>query len=372
MAIIQLYSFLFCSIIAITASCKNPTTQASNHPTDTINHMAVNADTVNHLGNNLMLVYQDTKNNYWFGSQDSGVYRYDGNIILHFTTKSGLPANRIDEIKEDGSGNIYLNTTQGICKYNGRYFTTLTEKNGTEADWKLHAGYVWFKSSQYSGYVFRCDGENLYKLKLPPNPLGEDYILKNPNYPNPYGVYCVYKDSKGNIWFGTAVLGVCCFNGTRAYWISEPDLTELHNGPSNGVRSIAEDKDGYFWFNTDYKYQVDNSTLLADPDKKIIYQRIKSIGSLDGKPGGDLNEYLSIIKDNHQSLWIATYRNGVWKYDGIQLTHYPVQLNGKDITVFSIYQDHQGELWLGTHENGAFILKGEKFEPFVPRTKTHR
>jgi ligand-binding sensor domain-containing protein len=60
----------------------------------------------------------------------------------------------------------------------------------------------------------------------------------------------------------------------------------------------------------------------------------------------------------------VTYRNGVWKYDGTTITHYPVQYNAQDIELFSIYQDKQGVLWLGTPENGAFRFNGTTFEPF--------
>jgi hypothetical protein len=50
-----------------------------------------------------------------------------------------------------------------------------------------------------------------------------------------------------------------------------------------------------------------------DTNNSTFYNRIKSIGCLDGKKDGDLNEFLSIIKDNSNNLWIAIYVNGVWK-----------------------------------------------------------
>jgi predicted small secreted protein len=42
---------------------------------------------VNELGKQLWYVFQDTKNNYWFGSNGEGVYRYDGKTIVNFTNK---------------------------------------------------------------------------------------------------------------------------------------------------------------------------------------------------------------------------------------------------------------------------------------------
>lgn len=320
-------------------------------------------DTVKALSKSTTLIYQDKKNNYWFGSD--GVYKFDGKTIIHFTTKNGLSDNRINEIKEDNSGNIYFTTGKGICRFDGKTFTPLNEKIGSSSDWKLNPDDMWFKSSDFSGFVYRYDGENLYKLQIPKIQIGEDYISQNPNNSTPYAVYSVYKDSKGNIWFGTEGLGALRYNGKSFDWISEKDVVEIFNRPDegvNGVRSIIEDKNGNFWFNTGYYYTVyDNKQ-----ENGKFYSRKKSIGNLDGKENSNLNEYLSITKDNENNLWIATYNNGVWKYDGTKITHFPIKINSKDITIFSIYKDNNGNLWLGTHENGALKFNGQIFEQFVP------
>lgn len=349
---------------------------ANNTLNDKVSTIA-KGDTVKELGNNIMLVFQDTKNNYWFGSWLDGVYRYDGKTILHFTTKSGLCHNRIDEIKEDKSGNIYINTSGGISKFDGQSFTTLSMTSNSNKEWKLEPDDLWFRCGWDSGLVYRYDGKFLHRLIFPDTKLGNAFMASHPpsKYPNmkasPYSVYSIYKDTKGNVWFGTAVLGVCRYDGKSVDWISEVDVTELHEGPSNGVRSIIEDKDGYFWFNTWYRYNV----YRNNQDKNVFkYKREKGIGSLDGKKDGDLHEYMSIAKDNNNELWIATYRTGVWRYDpsaelrtgSKNITHYPVKNGFKDITIFSIYKDNNGDLWLGTHETGAYKFNGKTFERFKP------
>lgn len=330
------------------------------------NQLETKGDTVKELSNNIMVVYQDTKNNYWFGSWQDGLYKYDQKSIIHYTTKNGLPSNRVEEIKEDKQGNLYFNTSKGLCEYNGNRFLILTEVVNTDSDWELNPDDIWFKNLEYSEYVYRINGKNLYKLKLPKTELGEEYVLKYSNYPNPYAIYCIYKDSKQNIWFGTAVLGVFRYDGKSFDWISEQDVTEIHNGPSNGVRSIAEDKNGDFWFNTEYRYSIYNkdSSIKSDTNNITFYKRIKSIGCLDGKKNGDLNEYLSIIKDNNNNLWIAIYLHGVWMYDGEKIKHYPIQVNSKNIPIYCLYKDNNGNIWLGTDENGVFKFNGQTFDKF--------
>ncbi len=345
---------LFSCILSLSTSCYGQTSNLKNNSV-TLNKISLKGDTVKELGSSIMVIYQDRKNNYWFGSWETGVYKYDGNELVNYTTKHGLLNNRIDEIKEDKLGNIYFasaNAISSISKFDGNDFTTLSAV--TSENWKLESTDMWFKYSYGNKRkVYRYDGITLFELPFP-NP---------PNLNHPFDVYSIYKDRKGNIWFGTNPVGVCRYDGKSFKWITEEDVTEFRNEGANGVRSIIEDKNGDFWFNTENRYSVyDSITLKSDK----FYTRHESIGSLDGKNTSGLKEYLSIEKDNNNNLWFVTYRDGVWKYDGIKITHYPVQYNSKDITLFSIYKDNNGVLWLGTHENGAYKFNGKTFEKFNP------
>lgn len=355
-----MHSILYITAFTLLASChpRNHSEASNNHSNQ--KSIITTCDTVSEIGNNIMLVFQDKKGNYWFGSWKEGLYQYNGKHILHYTTQHGLPANRIEEIKEDKLGNVYFNTVNGIIKYDGEFFTQLMVSN-TKGNWKLEPNDVWFKNGWDSGKVYRYDGRYLYLLELPKTNIGDDFLLKNQVAANPYTVYHIYTDSKGNIWFGTAMLGTCRYNGNSFHWISEEDVTELHHGPSNGVRSIIEDKDGYFWFNSMYKYKV-----YGIPTDTIWYKREKNIGSVDGNINSPLWEYLSITRDNNNELWIATYMDGVWRYNGETITHYTLKEGLNNVSLFTIYKDHEGTIWLGTHENGAYTFNGETFEKFKP------
>lgn len=344
------YLLLLLSIVTLFTSCKGQTTDKKENA----NKFNI-GNPVKELGSSIMVVYQDSKNVYWFGSWESGVYSYDGKTLVNYTTTHGLPSNRIDEIKEDEFGNIYFSScypTSAIVKFNRKTFTPLSPVSSN--DWQLKATDLWFKHSyEFENKVYRYDGDTLHELQLP----------KPPKLPNPFGIYSIYKDRKGNMWFGTNPVGVCRYNGKSFDWITEDDVTEFRNEGANGVRSIAEDINGDFWFNTEYRYGVYDSTTLKN---NTFYTRHESIGGLDGKKDSALDEYLSTVKDNNNHLWFVTYRDGVWKYDGEKITQYVVQDNMKAITLFSIYKDNQGNLWLGTHENGAYKFNGTTFEKFMP------
>lgn len=343
---IRLNILLILSTLTLLISCNG---QITNRKNDT--NKFIIGDIVKELGSSIMVVYQDKENVYWFGSWETGLYRFDGKTIVNYTTKHGLPSNRIDEINEDKFGNIFINTSGGICQLAGQKFKPLAEIVGS--DWKLSSDDLWFRNPTQPNCVYRYDGNYLHKLQFP----------NNPKFSSSFEIYCIYKDSKGNIWFGTNPVGVCRYNGKSFDWISEEDVTEFRNEGANGVRSIAEDKDGDFWFNTEYRYSVYDSITL---NSNKIYSRHESIGGLDGKTDGHLDEFLSTVRDYNGNLWFVTYRDGVWKYDGTKITHYVVQDNSKDITLFSIYKDNNGDLWLGTHENGAWKYNGKTFEKFIP------
>ncbi|XLS30542.1 two-component regulator propeller domain-containing protein [Flavobacteriaceae bacterium M23B6Z8] len=338
---LELNMLTLLSTLALLVACKRQTAKEQD----------LKGKPVTELGKSIMVVYQDHKNNYWFGSWETGLYKFDGETLINYTTEHGLPSNRIDEIKEDRYGNLFITScypNSTITKFDGNTFTALSPTVTT--DWKLKSNDLWFRHSYATEKVYRYDGTTLYELQLP----------HPPNLSNPFEIYSIYKDKKGNIWFGTNPVGVCRYNGKSFDWITEEDVTEFRDEGANGVRSIAEDKHGDFWFNTEYRYTVYDSVSKSNK----FYNRHKSLGGLDGKTESNLDEYLSSVRDHDNNLWFVTYRDGVWKYDGKEITQYVVQDDSKQINIFSIYKDKYGNLWLGTHENGAYKFNGVTFEKF--------
>ena len=101
-----LRTILFFSILTILTSCNGQTKYKASNADDLSQNIA-QGDTVNKLGDHLWYVFQDKNNNYWFGSNGEGVYRYDGKTIVNFTTKDGLASDTIRQIQEDKFGNIF-------------------------------------------------------------------------------------------------------------------------------------------------------------------------------------------------------------------------------------------------------------------------
>ncbi len=337
-------------------------------------------DTVAQLGDHLWYVYQDKSNNYWFGSNGEGVYRYDGKTIINFTTKHGLVNDSIRQIQEDKLRNIYFSTLKGICKFDarlpayqssrldgqGKQFTTLQPIKSKE--WKLELNDLWFnilgKKEEHGPY--RYDGENLFQLEFPKHYLHDEIYAKGINpFFSPYEVYCIYKDRKGAMWFGTSIFGACRFDGQSIKWMYEKDLTETPNGGSFGIRSIFEDLEGSFWFCNTWHRFIFNFAKTAKSDR-LQYQKINGIGNKKLFDGDEYIYFQYIVEDKNGDIWLTTWDRGVFKYDGQNISKYSVKDGLKDVNVVSMYKDNQDDLWLGTPDNGTFKFNGTTFEKFKP------
>jgi len=318
--------------------------------------------TVSNLSTSIWRIFQTRNNEYWFGSGDDGVYRYDGKNIVNFTTKDGLCNNRIWAIQEDKSGNIYFTTPggvgqpDGISKFDGRAFTTLRRaaERSPMTEWKLQPDDLWFQGAQDAGVVYRYDGKTLHALEFPRTKLGDEHYARFPRskFPNaiysPYDVYGMLKDSKGNLWFGTTCVGVCRFDGKSFTWMTDHGLTDAP------VRSIVEDRNGDFWFSYSGEAPFDG------------FRKVTGMDQLRDRVKGTIVSSMSIVEDNDGNIWTASFGGGVRKYDGKRQTHYPIKDGDTNVTLFSIYKDRRGALWLGSHNAGALKFTGRSFEKFKP------
>jgi ligand-binding sensor domain-containing protein len=319
--------------------------------------------TITQIDKTIWTIYQDKKSNYWFGSKENGVYYYNGQRLKHITTENGLVSNEIRGIQEDANGNIFFDTEKGVSKFDGRTFKTLQIANPASPlnNWVLKPDDLWFRMGFKSG-AYRFDGKYLYYLKFPTSPQENMFYMKNPNtILKPYGLYTIYKDRKGYMWFGTASLGVCRYDGRTLNWHYEEQLQTTPNGGDFGTRAIFEDKNGKIWINnTRFRYVIETYGY-----KSVTFKKESGIGYLNKTNKMEFPFFLSITEDNKGNLWMATYENGVWKYNGKELIHYPVKDGETDVLLFTIYKDNKGVLWLGTHNAGVYTFNGHTFEKFV-------
>ncbi len=352
--------FLLLSILYSFTFCKG---QGARKEFNQVQENSVSiGEVVTEIDSRIGSIYQDKKGNHWFGSNGNGVFQFDGKILKQFTKKDGLRSHNILSIQEDRKGNIFFDTPEGVSRFDGRQFTSLktVENNSGKNNWKSEPGDLWFRMGWNNSGPYRYDGVHLYYLQFPKNKMEDEFYSKYPNASyNPYGIYTIYKDSNGNVWFGTSNLGIYQYDGINISWMYENHLTETPNGGSFGIRSIIEDTDGYIWIcNPKYKYKILSDSTKTNELKPINYQRVSGIESKDSE-----SEYfLSMTVDNDGDLWMLSYDNGVWRNTGKELIQYPITEGEKNISLFKIYKDNQGDLWVGTQNDGVYKYNGRAFE----------
>ncbi len=87
-------------------------------------------------------IAEDKAGNIWFGTESGeltmresigGVWCYDDKSFKNFTLKDGLSNMCVFSITIDKSGNLWFGTRgMGLCSYNGKTFTTYTEKGSNK------------------------------------------------------------------------------------------------------------------------------------------------------------------------------------------------------------------------------------------------
>lgn len=286
------------------------------------------------IGEYVTSIFEDSKGSLWFGTNGNGIARYDGKNLNYFTTKDGLPSDRVTGIIEDSNGIFWLQTGEGVTKYDGKNFKNFSVSNDNSSNVisKLlidSKGVFWVGT--WNG-AYKFDGQVFHKFSIPYPEVDTKINEDTKNW-----VTGISEDAKGNIWFRRDGYGVCKFDGKSFTHLLKKD--GLH---SNNVTQIEFDNDGTIWIGTRVAERDD-----PDPNKrfgkggvnKMIGNEIISFPEIAGFNDGDVYE---IYRGKSGNIWIATVKNGVYKYDGEAFKNYKVP-----ISIMGILEDRKGNIWLG-------------------------
>jgi ligand-binding sensor domain-containing protein/signal transduction histidine kinase len=140
-------------------------------------------------------IHEDADGGLWFGTRNSGLFRFRDGKVSHFTTQDGLATNAIYQILEDASGRFWMSGPNGISLLNRHeldaqadaptrrlaiLFYSVAEISGvvdiyggTQSSGCITAtGDVWFPSSRGPIHVLPTQ-----RAELPPPPVRIESIL---------------------------------------------------------------------------------------------------------------------------------------------------------------------------------------------------
>ncbi len=170
-------------------------------------------------------IFQDSAGNMWMGTQ-TGLFRERAGASTRFTTKEGLPNDRITVIYEDRQGALWAGTGGGLARLEGDRFVSFTTKEGLIGD----------------------------------------------------RIRSIYEDQDGALWIGTFDSGLSRLKDGRF-----TSYTTREGLFSNGVFQILEDHSGDFWMSSNRGiYRVSRQQLNDYAEGRVSAISCVAYGAQDG------------------------------------------------------------------------------------------
>lgn len=287
---------------------------------------------------NISEVVQDKFGNLWIATGFGGVSKYDGKSFTTYTEREGLSNNTVLNILKDRQGNLWFATQLGASRFDGKTFTNYTTREGLPADIvneiiEDKQGNIWFAT--YGGIA---------RLELRRNEFTHFTIRQG----LPFNlVNRIFADSRGIIWIGTYQHGLSSLtigqNGGRESFTFR-NYTKQQGLPGNNIVSIAEGRDGTMWFGTDAGVGQYTPGAESQPGSFRLFT------TQNGLPGNAVN---ALLVDRQGRVLMGT-DNGIAIYetpvaDQTGRFTYLTEADGlPDANILSLFDDDLGNLWIGS------------------------
>ena len=277
-------------------------------------------------------IYESRDKKIWFGLEGGIAFARKSNMGLGkikylSNLKMGTKGKKqITRFLEDKYGDMYfISWSNGIYKLNTK--TGISEKyipykgfpQNKINSFILDKNTFWFATEGYGiiQYNYRTGAVKNY-----------DFSGKNPELNR---IYELFKDSKGNIWFGTYLAGVLKYDGKQFHV-----LNKKIGFPLESAITFTEDMAGNLWF-----VSYDGELVRYDGKQ---FKDFSFARGLDGHP------VYSVISDN-STIWVGT-TSGIARYDSADSSFssynikfgFPIYETNQGAT----FRDSEGNLWFGT------------------------
>ena len=301
----------------------------------------------------------DYKNRIWIGTE-IGLFRLDGDSLKEYnTSNSPLPNYQFLNVASDSKNNIWIlnqdygsplffnKSTAAITKYDGQNFTV---------------NYIYdFSKSTYGLYCMTIDqNDNVWVVTN--NGLckydGDKWKLYEFSFSSKFQSQRICADVLNNIWIGTYYGNIVKFDGSKftVYLASDNGL------PSTPITAMTSPGSRLFvsYDSDDIIYQIDISKVGNKLNVKRFVTPAKNIFQIKVMPKGE--------------IWIASYSNGIYKFDGSTWTNYNIDNSALPTNLaLTIDVDNNGRIVVtcddsfgySFKEGGVAFFDGNKWEKFT-------
>ncbi|MDR8391577.1 ATP-binding protein [Aliifodinibius sp. S!AR15-10] len=320
-------------------------------------------------------ILQDSQGFMWFATSD-GLNRYDGYEISVYKRdpddSTSLSGNDVSVLFEDSKNNLWVGTTSsGLNRFNResnsfkrfkdntRNHTESISENSVVDMLEDRHGRIWIAT--HSGLNWYIPSENKFVHLYAPSHFEDSTNVKALSSSN---ITALEHGKNGHIWVGTE-------NGLNRWNPEKNDFTRFFHKPSdpeslshNSILSLEQGKSGFLWIGT-----AGGGLNYYDPNNQRFYHYKHDPSDPESLSG---NSVYSLLEDSRGVLWVGTENNGLNRMDRIEgtftsITHdigNPESISNNSI--HSLYESRNHILWVGTFAGGINYvnLKEPRFGHF--------
>ncbi|MBA6230907.1 MULTISPECIES: EAL domain-containing protein [unclassified Colwellia] len=245
-------------------------------------------------------IFQDSNNNYWFGSYDNGIYLANKDLNYSSSLQKSnnkfhitITANSLFDITEINN-NYWLATEKGIYVLDQNY-NLINQYNLNHPLNKLVSDTIRSitQADEFTVWVGTENGLNIIDLETEKIKKYTSGITQNGLSEN--WINIVFSDAYENIWVGTYGKGV-------NFFLKDSSKVEhlLYSNKSNPINSIVESKDSSIWFASEYS----GLSYIPHSSDSIITTNILSD-----------NTIFQMAPDYKNNLWLYTISNELYQFN---------------------------------------------------------
>lgn len=284
-------------------------------------------------------ILQDKQGFIWIAT-DAGLCKYDGNNLITYTVKDGIPENVILFIKEDAQNRVWFLTLSGYFFY---YENEKFVQIAANAELKKISATIRFPAFFFGEKDTLCilqQTTDYSLLKVPPQQNYGNVIRLSDSITDKVLRYIIKQSGNAS----TFILG----NGKKLF--SKDSIYNFYLFDSIIHLSLKGLIGATYNLHSNHETKIgaDGTIYLITRNQLALLKNYK-VKQYHYFPADIIELYI----DRDNDLWIGTKNHGIYLYKNCDLNTVPIRCL-TSYSVSSIFLDKEGTVWVTTLEKGVF------------------